>query len=288
MHWTSCADRRTVDRMEDDRALVPLIADAARNAGDRLRSTFTTTARPLDRAEIIRAVGDNERLSFEVLRPALASLSPNARWIGDDEETTVLPPGGWWAIDAVEGNVNHVHGLPDWCVSITLIRDNRLVVAVVHQPIGDLTYSAVRGFGATVNDTPLRVSAKRELAAAIATTGQAEAGQTNTYRRIGDSITAMLESALLVRVDVPSTFPLLLTAGGQNDVFWQYQPNMSGVAAGVLIATEAGAIATAITGEPWAPGHRDLLVAAPGLHGAAHSVLSAINGDPDNKSTKEQ
>jgi myo-inositol-1(or 4)-monophosphatase len=288
MHWTSCEGDRTVDSMEDDRALVPLIADAARNAGDLLRSTFTTAARPLRRAEINRAAGHNELLSLEVFQPALALIRQNARWIGDDEETSVLPPGEWWAVDAIEGNVNHIHGLPEWAVSVTLVRDNLPVVAVVHQPVGDRTYAAVRGFGATLNHAPLRVSAKRELAAAIATTGQAEAGQSHTYRRVGDSVTAMLGSTLLVRVDVPSTFPLLLTASGQNDVFWQYEPNLSGVAAGILIATEAGAAATSIKGEPWAPGHHDLLVAAPALHAAARTVLSAVSHDPDNKGTKEQ
>jgi myo-inositol-1(or 4)-monophosphatase len=274
--------------MDDDRTLVPLIADAARSAGDRLKAAFTTAARPLDRAELIRAVGDNERISLEVLRPALTLIRPTATWIGDDEETNVLPPGEWWAVDAVEGNVNHVHGQPDWCVSITLIRDNYPVVAVVHQPVGNRTYSAVRGLGATVNDSPLRASSKRDLAAAIATTGQAEAGQTGTYRRLGNSIATMLGSALLVRVDVPSTFPLLLTASGQNDVFWQYEPNLSGVAAGVLIATEAGAIATSLTGEPWTPGQHDLLVASPKLHAAAQIVLSAVDDDLNTNNTLEQ
>jgi len=63
----------------------------------------------------------------------------------------------------------------------------------------------------------LRVSAKTSLDAAIAVTGQAEAGQEGTFRRIGASVTAMLSRALLVRAFVPSTFPLLLVAAGQHE-----------------------------------------------------------------------
>lgn len=63
-------------------------------------------------------------------------------------------------------------------------------------------------------------------------TGQADAGQADTYRRIGDSITVMLHAALMVRAEVPSTFPALLVAAGHNDAFWQYPPNLPGVAAG--------------------------------------------------------
>jgi myo-inositol-1(or 4)-monophosphatase len=88
------------------------------------------------------------------------------------------------------------------------------------------------GAGAHLNGRPLRTSAKTSLDAAIAVTGQAEAGQDGTYRRIGESVTAMLGQALLVRAFVPSTFPMLLVATGQNDVFWQYEPVLPGVAAG--------------------------------------------------------
>jgi myo-inositol-1(or 4)-monophosphatase len=100
-----------------------------------------------------------------------------------------------------------------------------------------------------------------------------EAGQTGTYRRIGESITAMLGRALLVRASVPSTFPMLLVATGHNDVFCQYEPVLPGVAAGILLVTEAGGTASRIDGSPWAPGVPDVLVATPALHAAAVEVL---------------
>src|SRR5262249_59934168 len=127
------------------------------------------------------------------------------------------------------------------------------VLAVVRQPVADLTYTAVRGDGAYVNGERLSVSAKKELDAAIVATGQAEAGQQGTYRRIGESITAMLERALVVRAFVPSTFPMLLVAAGQHDVFWQYEPVLPGLAAGILVITEAGGGAGRPHREPRAP-----------------------------------
>ena len=83
----------------------------------------------------------------------------------------------------------------------------------------------------------------------------------------------MLDRALLVRMSVPSTFPMLLLANGQNDVFWQYSPALSGIAAGVLMVTEAGGVASCIDGAPWLPGAPDILLAAPGLHRAAVDAL---------------
>jgi myo-inositol-1(or 4)-monophosphatase len=282
MHLKSCHLLSSVDGMtphttptitEDDRALLAAVTTAAQEAGAQLLEVYSPQARPASRQDLFAAGRRNEEVSLAVLTPALAAARPGARWVGDDQETTTLPPGEWWSVDAVEGNVNHVHGRPEWCVSIALIRDGVPALAVVRQPAGDLTYTAVRGGGAFVNSQPLHTSAKTSLDAAIVVTGQAEAGQDDTYRRIGESITAMLSRALLVRATVPSTFPLLDVAAGQADVFWQYEPVLPGIAPGALLVTEAGGIVTDLRGEPWTPGAPDVLAAAPALHAAALDVL---------------
>jgi myo-inositol-1(or 4)-monophosphatase len=256
--------------------LLSAVVKATTEAGDRLLAEFSPAARAASRADMAVAGGHIEELVLGQLRPELASLRPQAGWAGEEMETTPLPPGEWWVVDAVEGAVNYVHGLPDWCVTVTLVRDGQPVIAVVRQPVGDLTYTAVRGAGAHLNGQPLRTSVKTTLDAAIAVTGQAEAGQDGTYRRIGESVTAMLGQALLVRASVPSTFPMLLVASGQSDVFWLYEPVLPGVAVGMLLITEAGGTVTRIDGSPWGPGSPDILAAAPGLHQAAVGALAAV------------
>jgi myo-inositol-1(or 4)-monophosphatase len=170
--------------------------------------------------------------------------------------------------DGAEGGVNFVHGLPEWAVSTILIRDNEPVLAVVYQPVPDLTWTAVRGGGAQRNGQPLHTSAKTSLDAAIATMSQAGGGP-DQNRRTAASIEAMLGRALLVRNTIPTTFPLLAIAAGHYDVFWQYQPDLPGVAAGSLLVTEAGGIASDLRGQPWRPGAPDVLISAPGLYDAA-------------------
>jgi myo-inositol-1(or 4)-monophosphatase len=272
-------DRDGLDRQDRDREYVDLLPAVARPvtaAGDRLLAGFSAAARPAGRADMA-AVGDRtEELVLGTLRPELARLRPPAGWAGEEWETAPLPPGEWWVVDAVEGAVNYAHGMPEWGVTVTLVRDGQPVLAVVRQPVGDLTYTAVRGAGAYLNGRRLRASAKADLGAAIVVTGQAEAGQAGTYRRIGASVTAMLGRALLVRASVPSTFPMLLVAAGHNDVFWQYEPVLPGVAAGALLITEAGGTVSRIDGSPWSPGSPDILAAAPALHRPAVAVLAAV------------
>jgi myo-inositol-1(or 4)-monophosphatase len=259
----------------EDLAFLAKATNAAHRAGARLLEMFTTGARPASRADMYDAGRRIEEASLAILRTALTEVRPQARWAGDDEETIALPPGEWWVVDGVEGAVNHVHGLPEWAVNVTLVRDNTPVLTVVFQPVAGLTYTALRGGGAHLNGVPLRVSAKTDLDAAVATASQAGGGP-ELNRRFADSVAVMMGRALLVRNTIPTTFPLLGIASGQYDLFWQYEPDLPGSAAGALIVAEAGGLATDLRGQPWRPGSPDILVAAPGIHAAALDVLSTV------------
>jgi myo-inositol-1(or 4)-monophosphatase len=206
-----------------------------------------------------------------ILEPALSALRPAARWVGDDQEMSVLPPGEWWAVDPIEGGVNYVHGMDRWAVTVALVRDNEPVLAVVHEPVSGRTWTAVRGGGAFLNGHPLAVSAKKETDAAIVTTTQPR----TRNRQFGDAMAALLDRVLLVRSTVPSTFPQLDLAAGHVDAYWQDECDLIGVAAGVLLVTEAGGVVTNLRGTPWRPGDTDILAAAPGVHEELLSILRA-------------
>lgn len=252
-----------------DGALLAATVAAVRAAGDAMLRRFSAFTRtPDDLRDLVQAIHANDDASLTVLRPLLTQARPGARWVEDELEGGALPPGEWWLVDAVEGNVNHAHGLAEWGVSATLIRDNAPVLTAIHEPVAQRLYTAVRGSGtAYVNGVPMRASAKTELRAAIVTTGQAKPGESETtWRRLGASITAMLRAALVVRATVPATFQLTQVAAGQVDGFWQYSNVRSGQAAGALLVAEAGGIVTDIRGEPWTLASDDFLACAPGIH----------------------
>jgi myo-inositol-1(or 4)-monophosphatase len=261
-----------------DSALLPLVVDAARRAGERLLERYSPDARVTGIAEMAAVGDDLEDGSEAMLRDLLGAVRPHAQWVTDEIEAAGLPDGEWWCVDGIEGGVNHVHGLPAWGVTATLLRDLEPVLTVVHMPLADETYTAVRGGGAAVNGRPLRVSAKTDLGLAVAIGGQVGRGGDGPdgRRRIGESVMALLERVLLVRLDVPTTFPLLHVATGRMDVFWQHGSQLQGVAAGSLLVAEAGGVVTDLTGQPWRPGDTGMLAAAPGVHAAALAALSTV------------
>ncbi|MFE4995526.1 inositol monophosphatase family protein [Streptomyces mirabilis] len=258
-----------------DTDLLAQTADAVRTAGAVLRERFGNVVPYRTREELMSALATNDDAALEVLRPRLTSLRPDARFVEDELAGGALPSGEWWVVDPAEGNVNHLHALPEWAVTATLVRDNRPVLTVVHLPLTGETYTALAGAGAHLDGRPLRVSPTADLGLGIVATSQARPDEDEkVVRRIGSSITAMLSDALVVRVAVPATLHLLNVAAGRIDAFWQFAGARADLLPGALLVTEAGGRITDAEGHPWTPQSESFLAAAPGVHTEAVATLS--------------
>ncbi|MFB9688708.1 inositol monophosphatase family protein [Amycolatopsis plumensis] len=246
---------------------------AVRAAGARMLARYSPASRQPGLPEVLKSLDDNDSAVAGVLRPALAEIRPEARWLDDEHGSGPLPAGEWWLIDPVGGNVNAVHGMPGWNVGVSLVRDGRPVLAVLFFPVLDEMFTATEGGGAHLNGERLRVSAKTALDGALAGTGQAQPGH-GFLARMGRSFTAMSEAALYVRISVPVTHQLAQVAAGRMDLHWQFD-NVRSHAAGVLLVQEAGGVVTDLEGGPWELTSEGYLAAAPGVHAAALKVLTA-------------
>ncbi|GGJ36546.1 inositol monophosphatase family protein [Deinococcus roseus] len=274
---TSNLDQTTTDQTTTDQMLLAQMVSAAQTAGGALLARFSRQSRIRTPEELQLALQTNDEVSLSILQPLLTAARPQAGWVKEEMETGLLPVGEWWMLDPVEGNINHIHGLPEWCLTITLIRDNRAVLTVVHVPLSGDTYAAQQGGGATLNGQPLSTSQKTDFSIAMVSTGQSEPFESEaTRQRMGESISAMTGEWRVLRASVPTSFHLMQVAAGHTDVFWEYSQVRSGLMPGLLLVTEAGGLVTDTHGNPWTPESPDFLAAAPGVHGWAVQVLSGI------------
>ncbi|MFE3036475.1 inositol monophosphatase family protein [Streptomyces canus] len=258
-----------------DAGLLAQTAIAVRDAGSALRERFGDVVRYETREELMRALAANDDVALDILRPRLALLRPDARVVEDELAGGALPPGEWWVLDPAEGNVNHLHALPDWAVTATLVRDNQAVLTAVHLPLTGETYTARAGAGAHLDGRPLHVSPTTDLGLSLVATSQARPDEDETVvRRIGSSITAMLFDALVVRTSVPATLHLLNVAAGRIDAFWQFAGARADLLPGALLVAEAGGRISDAEGRPWTPESESFLAAAPGVHTDAVTTLS--------------
>jgi myo-inositol-1(or 4)-monophosphatase len=60
-----------------------------------------------------------------------------------------------WVIDPIDGTIPFVAGMPSWCVSIAVLKGEKVVVGTVCAPCVDELYAAGEGLGATLNGRPL-------------------------------------------------------------------------------------------------------------------------------------
>jgi myo-inositol-1(or 4)-monophosphatase len=261
--------------MNDTDLLTDVVA-IVETAAARLAERFSADGpRPGTRDDVVAAIDANDVAIEALLKEPLLAARPGSGWVEDELAGGALPPGEWWVTDPAEGNINHVHGIPEFAVTATLVRDNQPVLTVVSLPMTGNTYTAVAGKGAWVDGVALHPSAKTELELAMVGTGQARPGEdAETFRRIGESVTAMLDTGAVLKVSVPATLQLIQVAAGRTDVFWQFSDVRSGLAAGALLVAEAGGSVTDTQGVEWSLESRDFLATAPGLRDAAVAILA--------------
>ncbi|WP_033337720.1 inositol monophosphatase family protein [Catenuloplanes japonicus] len=256
-------------------ALLDTVVEAARTAGARLITRQPTT-RPQGMDALMTTLRANDDAVSAVLRPALTAVLPGSGWNTDEHGEGPMPDGDWWVVDPMGGNINAVHGMPDWNIGVSLVRDGRPVLAVLHAPVAGETFTAIAGGGAFLNGTPISVAATTGLGAALVGTGQAQPSRdAATSQRAGAAIATMMQHTLYVRASVPVGHQLTQVAAGRMDAHWQFE-NLRSHIAPVLIVREAGGIVTDLDGKPWTITSRGYVAAAPGVHASALALLQAV------------
>ncbi len=150
-----------------------------------------------------------------------------------------------WVIDPLDGTTNFANGLPPFCVSIALEHNKEAVVGVVYAPYLGECFYAVKGAGAWLNGNPIHCSDKSEISKAVVATGMPYDRNDNTADNLAE-ISRMAFHVRGIRRMGSAALDLCYTAAGFLDAYWELNLNRWDVAAGQLIASEAGVIVESI------------------------------------------
>lgn len=152
-----------------------------------------------------------------------------------------------WIVDPIDGTHSFAKGQYFWSISVALELEGQLVFGAVYAPALNDYYQAELNQGAWKNGELIHVSAEEELASAMIGTGFACLRNylaNNNLARFGRI--AQLTSGQ--RRFGSAALDLCLVADGQLDVFWEQELMLYDIAAGVVIAREAGATITDFQG----------------------------------------
>jgi myo-inositol-1(or 4)-monophosphatase len=179
-----------------------------------------------------------------------------------------------WLIDPLDGTVNYAHGVPTFSVSIAYAHDGAVVLGAVYDPLRDELFTAERGRGAWRNRQPIHASLSAELQRSLLVTGFPYDIQTSSHDNL-DNYARFSRLCQGVRRLGSAAIDLCYVACGRFDGYWELSINPWDVAAGGLIASEAGARVTAVDGTPdYVTPPCSLLAASPALHAKMLAVLA--------------
>lgn len=216
---------------------------AARKAGRGLIKDF----REVENLQVsMKGAGDfvsKADLNAErTIKYELMEARPTYGWLAEESaEEEGKDPTRRWIVDPLDGTTNYLHGLPHWAVSIALEHKGQIVAGVVYDAAKDECFFAEKGAGAWMNETRLRVSGRSRMIEAIFATGVPFGGRTDLPLTLQD-IAKLAPVCAGIRRWGAASLDLAYVAAGRYDGFFERRLKPWDVAAGLIIAKEAGAL----------------------------------------------
>ena len=136
-----------------------------RGAGQTLRSflyTDITTCRKADGGLVTRADVEVESFLIEELQKIIPGSAIWAEESGKSGNSEYC-----WVIDPLDGTSNFARGLPYFCISIALMKNQKTIMGAIYQPVSDELFFAAEGQSAFCNGVSIHPSAKNSLSGAM-------------------------------------------------------------------------------------------------------------------------
>jgi len=247
---------------------------AERERATAVRADVGTKSTPTD---VVTAA---DQAAEQLIRAGIAAERPDDAVLGEEGGAATGSSGVRWLVDPIDGTVNYLYGIPSYAVSIAAEVDGKVQVGVVVNPPAGERWSAVLGGGSTY-----RSPEGRELplsGSKVTSLGQALVGTGFGYDARRRAAQAQLATRVLPQVrDLrrigSAALDLCAVAMGRLDAYYERGLYPWDLAAGGLVATEAGVRVEGLRGAPAGP---DLVIAAPpAVFGPLHDLLAEGGAD---------
>jgi myo-inositol-1(or 4)-monophosphatase len=243
-----------------------LAADAAALLLDGLDRPRTSVATKSTRTDMVTEV---DRASEQLIVAGLRAARPDDAVLGEEGASAPGTTGVRWVIDPLDGTTNYLYALPGFAVSIAAEVDGARSVGVVHDPLHGDVFTAVVGRGANRNGRTLHVQDAAGLPTALVATGFSY--DPERRRRQAGVLAEVLPAVRDIRRGGAAAVDLCSVACGRVDAFYEKGLGPWDLAAGALVASEAGALVGDLAGGP--PSGEFVLAAGPRLFEPLRALL---------------
>jgi myo-inositol-1(or 4)-monophosphatase len=244
-----------------------LLLERARAGGEReVRSKSTPTD----------LVSEADLEAERAIKALLGERRPDDGFVGEEGGSAQGTSGLDWVVDPLDGTVNFLFGIPQWCVSVA-VRDGagRTLAGAVYDPNRDELFTATREGAARMSGAEgmveLQGSERKVLATAMVATGLAYDAKVRAAQ--AQVLTRAIPQVRDIRRFGSAALDLCWTAAGRFDAYFERTVKPWDIAAGALICERAGLRVLDL------PEHEDLpygILAAPGT--IAAPLLELVGG----------
>lgn len=253
--------------MNENEQLLDLALRVGKKAADLL-SARPETLEVSTKSSDVDIVTQMDKASETLIVSSILAERPHDGIIGEEGADRKSTSGIMWVIDPLDGTVNYFYGLPGWNVSIAAKDEKGVVVGVVVSPTLQSIWWATRGGGSFHNGKKLTCNDPVELNRTMLATGFAYETEKRTLQL--KFINSLLPSIRDIRRNGAAAVDLCFVGAGNVDAYFESGLHEWDVAAGGLIAREAGALVS----EHQIDGQNFTLAAGPHLHQILKNTLA--------------
>ena len=223
-----------------DTELLDLARTVADEAAGLVRGRRTAGVEVADtKSSPVDVVTEADRAAEQLIYSRLTDARPGDGFLGEEGASAESDSGVTWVVDPIDGTVNFLYGIPQYAVSIAASRGGKIVAGVVVNVASGEVFTATRGGGSSLDGRPLRVRDDVPMEQRLVATGF------NYVREVREQQAAaagrMLGTVRDIRRLGSAALDLCALAAGRLDGYVEEGLNPWDMAAGGLVATEAGA-----------------------------------------------
>ncbi|AEF53940.1 MULTISPECIES: inositol monophosphatase family protein [Marinomonas] len=261
--------KKTNEQPEDLLLLLETIKEAALLAGELLRNGYPKIERiRFDHKGASDFVTEYDKGAEALIIKHIMSKYPKIGFVAEESGIVFSKDSEYKVIiDPLDGTNNFVHGIPHFSVSIAVAKNTELVCGVVYQPLLDEMLSAAKGLGARLNDVLLEIKDARPFSEMLLSTCLPYNNKGNHKIAISQ-INTLMPLVAGIRCPGSAALEIAYIALGRFDAFWSHgaQLDLWDIAAGIVIAREAGYLVTDLDGNITPEEWSSLLVSHPNRH----------------------
>ena len=217
-----------------------------------------------------------EQIIFEDIK----SYYPEHNFLGEESGEEINNSNVTWILDPIDGTTNFINGFPHYCISLCASVDGVPTHGVIIDPTRREEFSASKGKGAQLNGERIRVSDQKNLTDALLSCSSRSTPEQNYKYNLLGTFMELYKNEITIRRTGCSALDLAYIAAGRLDGFWGNGLKRWDVAAGIVIAEEAGALLSDFHGSPKYHGSENIVCCSPKCF---KPILQAVESNLETK-----